>query len=107
MRAEVLRRDELCSPALDLLAREGVGHVRGPDPLNPLEDAEVDPSAAMRIVDFIKTGGSAYLLVPPVIGENKHVQRSGLESVGALIGVDFGQDFILETDTALRLPRAL
>ena len=66
---------------------------------------EVDPSAATRIVDFIKAGGSAYLLVAPVIGENKHVQRSGLESVGALIGVDFGQDFILETDTALRLPR--
>jgi hypothetical protein len=66
---------------------------------------EVDLSAATRIVDFIKAGGSAYLLVPPVVGENKRVQRSGLESVAALIGVDFGQDFILETDAALRLPR--
>jgi hypothetical protein len=71
----------------------------------PGPSVEVDASAAGRIVDFIKSGGSAYLLVAPMIGEDKHVQRSGLEPVGALIGVDFGQDFILETDTALRLPR--
>ncbi len=66
---------------------------------------EVDASATTRIVDFIKAGGSAYLLVAPVIGEDRSVQRSGLEAVGQLIGVDFGQDFILETDAALRLPR--
>lgn len=66
---------------------------------------EVDPSAAARVVDFIQAGGSAYLLVPPLLGEDKRVQRSGLEPVAQLIGVDFGQDFILETDAALRLPR--
>jgi hypothetical protein len=66
---------------------------------------EVDSFAATRIADFIKAGGSAYVLVPPVVGENRRVQRSGLEPIGALIGVDFGQDFILETDAALRLPR--
>jgi hypothetical protein len=71
----------------------------------PGPSVEIDASAATRIVDFIKAGGSAYLLAAPVIGEDKHVQRSGLDPVGALIGVDFGQDFILETDTALRLPR--
>jgi len=66
---------------------------------------EVDASAAARIVAFIKDGGSAYILAAPLLGENKRVQRSGLEPVAQLIGVEFGQDFILETDAALRLPR--
>jgi gliding motility-associatede transport system auxiliary component len=65
----------------------------------------VDDAAAARIVAFIQAGGSAYVLSAPVLGEDKRVQRSGLESVAKLIGVDFGQDFILETDAALRLPR--
>ncbi|MEJ1960351.1 MAG: GldG family protein [Gammaproteobacteria bacterium] len=66
---------------------------------------EVDASAAARITSFIQGGGSAYLLAAPLLGENKRVLRSGLEPVAQLIGVDFGQDFILETDAALRLPR--
>ncbi|MET0795239.1 MAG: GldG family protein [Polyangiaceae bacterium] len=66
---------------------------------------EVDTAAATRIVEFIKGGGSAYVLAAPLLGENKRVQRSGLEPIAQLIGVDFGQDFILETDAALRLPR--
>ncbi|MES1178343.1 MAG: GldG family protein [Myxococcales bacterium] len=66
---------------------------------------EVDASAASRIVDFVKMGGSAYVLAPPLLGENKRVQRTGLEPIAQMIGVDLGQDFILETDAALRLPR--
>ncbi|MEI9953109.1 MAG: GldG family protein [Pseudomonadota bacterium] len=65
----------------------------------------VDDAAAARIVAFIQAGGSAFVLSAPVLGEDKRVQRSGLEPVAKLIGVDFGQDFILETDAALRLPR--
>ena len=65
----------------------------------------LDPRAATTITSFIQSGGSAYLLVPPLLGEDKRVQRSGLDAVAQLIGVDFGGDFILETDTALRLPR--
>ncbi|HET7539230.1 MAG TPA: GldG family protein [Polyangiaceae bacterium] len=65
----------------------------------------VDDSAAARIVNFIQGGGSAYLLAAPVLAEDKRVQRSGLEPVAQLLGVEFGQDFILETDSALRLPR--
>ena len=45
MGADVLRRDQLRGPPLDLLAGEGVGHVGGPDPLHPLEHPEVDASA--------------------------------------------------------------
>jgi len=66
---------------------------------------QVDETAAARIVSFIQSGGSAYVLGAPILGEDKRVQRSGLEPIAKLIGVDFGQDFILETDTALRLPR--
>ena len=66
---------------------------------------EFDAAAAARIVDFVKGGGSAYVLAAPLLGENKRVQPSGLEPVAQLIGVDFGRDFILETDAALRLPR--
>ena len=66
---------------------------------------ELDQTAGARIVDFVKAGGSAYVLAAPLLGEDKHVQRSGLEPLAQLIGVDLGQDFILETDTALRLPR--
>ncbi|HEY3254064.1 MAG TPA: GldG family protein, partial [Polyangiaceae bacterium] len=65
----------------------------------------IDDAASARIVAFIQGGGSAYLLAAPVLGEDKRVQRSGLEPIAKLIGVDFGQDFILETDAALRLPR--
>ena len=73
----------------------------------PGPNVELDRAASSRIVDFIKGGGSAYLLAAPLLGEDKHVQRSGLEPVAQLIGVDFGQDFILETDAALRLPRGV
>jgi len=65
----------------------------------------VDDAAAASIVAFIRGGGSAYLLAAPILGEDKRVQRSGLEPVAQLIGLEFGQDFILETDAALRLPR--
>lgn len=73
----------------------------------PGPGVEVDATAANRVVDFIKAGGSAYLLTSPVLGEDKRVQRTGLEAVAQLIGVEFGQDFILETDNALRLPRGV
>ena len=93
---EVLAVD-LTSPA-DRLADCTVLVVAGPS-------ITVDDAAAARIVAFIRAGGSAYVLSAPVLGEDKRVQRSGLEPVARLIGVDFGQDFILETDAALRLPR--
>lgn len=68
---------------------------------------EIDSAAATRVLDFIEAGGSAYLLLSPVLSEDKRVQRSGLEAAARLIGVELGQDFILETDPALRLPRGV
>jgi ABC-type uncharacterized transport system len=67
----------------------------------------LDYAASARIVDFIKGGAAAYVLAAPVLGEDKRVQPSGLEPVAQLIGVEFGQDFLLETDPALRLPRGV
>ena len=43
---EVLGGDELAGPALDVLTRDGVGHVRGPEALDPLDDPEVDPATS-------------------------------------------------------------
>lgn len=68
---------------------------------------EFNDSATSRIVDFIKAGGSAYILAAPLLGEDRHVQRSGMEAIAGLVGVDFGQDFVLETDPAVRLPRGV
>ena len=48
VRAEVLRRDQLAGPALDGLPGQGVGHVRGPYPLDALQHGQVDPAAAGR-----------------------------------------------------------
>ena len=66
VRAQVLRRDQLGRPALDLLAGQGVGHVRGPDPLHALEHAEVDPAA---------TGGARLPGHPRVTGAERVEQR--------------------------------
>jgi len=66
---------------------------------------EFDEAATARVVRFIQAGGSAYVLAAPILGEDRRVKRSGLEAIGQLIGVDFGQDLVLETDAALRLPR--
>jgi hypothetical protein len=84
-------------------------------PTTPLADCTVlvvagpsvpiDDASAARIVSFVRDGGSVYLLSAPILGDDKRVQRNGLEPVAQLAGVEFGQDFILETDSALRLPR--
>jgi hypothetical protein len=71
----------------------------------PGPGVEFDEAASERVVRFIKTGGSAYLLAAPILGEDRRVKRSGLEAIGRLIGVDFGADLVLETDPAVRLPR--
>src|SRR5204862_7881751 len=76
------------------------GVLVGAGPSVPMDDA-----SAARIVAFVRGGGSAYLLAAPILGEDKRVQRSGLDAIAQLIGVEFGQDFILDTDAALRLPR--
>jgi hypothetical protein len=71
----------------------------------PGPGVEFDESATARVVRFIKSGGSAYILTAPILGEDRRVKRSGLEAIGQLIGVDFGEDLVLETDPAVRLPR--
>ena len=48
VRPEVFRRDQLPGPALDGLPGQRVSHVRRPDPLDPLQDGQVDPAATGR-----------------------------------------------------------
>jgi hypothetical protein len=71
----------------------------------PGPEVPFDEAATNRVVSFIKGGGNAYILAAPILGEDRRVEPSGLEPIGALIGVDFGRDLVLETDAALRLPR--
>jgi hypothetical protein len=71
----------------------------------PGPGVEFDEAATARVLRFIKAGGSAYILAAPILGEDKRVKHSGLEAIGQLIGVDFGEDLVLETDPAVRLPR--
>jgi hypothetical protein len=68
-------------------------------------DVEFDDAASRRVVDYVRQGGNALLLIPPALGEDKRVRRSGLDAVVALAGAQFAQDFVLETDAALRSPR--
>jgi len=68
---------------------------------------ELDRASGERIAEFIKNGGSAYVLASLLLGEDKHVQRSGLEPIAQLIGVELGRDLVLETDNALRQPRGV
>ncbi len=70
--AHQLRRDQLGGPAMHVLALQRVDAVRDPDPVRPLEHAEVDPGAA---------GGAGLDLQPGVRGlhlVDQPVEREGL-----------------------------
>jgi len=71
----------------------------------PGPSVEFAESASNRVAEFVKAGGNAYILAAPLLGEDRHVRRSGLGAVARSIGVEFGEDFVLETNAALRLPR--
>lgn len=61
--------------------------------------------ASQRVADYVQRGGNALLLLAPMLAEDKRVRGPGLEPVLALAGASLGQNFVLETDPALRLPR--
>jgi hypothetical protein len=64
-----------------------------------------DAASSRRIADYVTRGGNALLLLPPLLGEDKRVQSAGLDAPLALAGAALGKNFVLETDTALRVPR--
>jgi hypothetical protein len=64
-------------------------------------------SATKRLTDYVKRGGSVLLFVNPMLDDSNRIRPTGLEPLAALAGVEFGDDFILERDPALRMPQGL
>jgi hypothetical protein len=93
VRAQVLRRHQLARPPLDGLPGQGIGHVRGPDPLDPLQHAQVDPAAA-RGARF-----PFHVRVPPSQLVEQRVDRQRLAVRGRGARVRAGAD-----DVAVAVP---
>ena len=88
VRAEQLGRDQLAGPPLDLLTRDGVGHVGGPEPLHLLGDAEVDPAAARgaRLPGHVGVR-AAQRVEQPVVGQRLGA-RDGRAADGSGAGLE-------------------
>ncbi|HKY34745.1 MAG TPA: GldG family protein [Polyangiaceae bacterium] len=65
---------------------------------------ELGSEAAQRVGEYVKVGGSALLLLPPTLGDDK-VRPTGLEAMLSSAGITLGQDVVLERDAEQRLPR--
>jgi hypothetical protein len=61
--------------------------------------------AAERVRSFVAGGGSALLLLGPLIADDGRIAESGLEGVTELAGVRVERNLVLETDATRRLPR--
>ena len=95
--ADVLRRDQLGGPPLDVLAGQGVGHVGGPEALDALDHAEVDPAAAGRARLPVDAGvGRAQVVEQPVEARasagapppRRRGGAAGLEQVAVVVPLD-------------------
>jgi hypothetical protein len=67
-------------------------------------ELQLGAEAAKRLTEYVSGGGSALLLLAPILGEERTVQPSGLEPVLELAGITIGKDVVLERDEAARLP---
>jgi hypothetical protein len=63
-----------------------------------------EQAAAERIVGFLKGGGSALVMVNPLLDEDNRIQPSGLEPVTRLFGIEFDNDLVIEREAELRHP---
>jgi hypothetical protein len=68
-------------------------------------EAPYGVDAAERVRSFVAGGGSALLLLGPLIGDDGLIAESGLERVTELAGVRVERTLVLETDAGRRLPR--
>lgn len=68
-------------------------------------ELELGAGAASRVLEYVKSGGSAVLLLGPTLGEGRGVRPSGLEPVLELSGVTLGRDVVLEQADERRLPQ--
>jgi hypothetical protein len=65
---------------------------------------ELGAEAALRLLEYVKAGGSGVFLLPPTLGDEA-VRPTGLEALLTLAGVKLEQDVVLEGDGEQRLPR--
>lgn len=70
----------------------------------PTPELEFGADEAKRLADYLRSGGSALLLLGPTLGEDRTVRGTGLEPVLQLAGITLGRDVVLEQDDAQRLP---
>lgn len=66
-----------------------------------------DPHSARDLIDYFTGGGNVMLLSNPVLDENDHIRPTGLEAVARAGGVVLDDDFVIERDPTLRLPKGL
>lgn len=71
----------------------------------PTPELEFGTTEALPLVDYVRSGGSALLLLAPTLGESSRIRGTGLEPVLALASITLGHDVVFEQDAAERLPR--
>jgi hypothetical protein len=62
-------------------------------------------AARERAMRHVKGGGGLVLFASPIFGEGTRVARSGLEPLAELAGIRLGENIVIETEEAARLPR--
>ncbi|HYP89528.1 MAG TPA: GldG family protein [Polyangiaceae bacterium] len=67
-------------------------------------EREFGAEEASKLSEYVKNGGSALLLLSPIVGEGGKVRGTGLDPVLELAGVKLSRDVVLERDKAQRLP---
>jgi hypothetical protein len=71
----------------------------------PTPELEFSTEQAARLRDYVKSGGSALLLLGPTTGDTQTLRGTGLDSVLELSGVSLGRDVVIEQDKGQRLPQ--
>lgn len=67
-------------------------------------EEKFSPAEAEPVLRYLRDGGSVLMLVNPLLDADSRIVPSGLEVVAGAAGIELGQDFVVETDAAARLP---
>jgi hypothetical protein len=71
----------------------------------PTPELELGTDEAKRLADYVRSGGSALLLLGPTLGDSPQVRGTGLTPVLEQAGVTLERNVVFEQDEAMRLPR--
>ncbi|HVU01428.1 MAG TPA: GldG family protein [Polyangiaceae bacterium] len=70
-------------------------------------DVPVSQAAAARLEAYFVHGGNVLVLANPILDDENRIRDSGLGRLLSSAGIEFGGDFIVERDPALRMPQGL